>query len=135
MMSQTAPAVHEAARPGSPGRRVGGAVLALAVIALVFAELLPRIAGYGAVWDVVAKLTPVEIAALLIATAINLATFAPPWMAAIPGLGYRNATVLTQVSTALSIAVPGGDAAGIAASYAMLRRWGSAAAPSPWRLL
>jgi uncharacterized membrane protein YbhN (UPF0104 family) len=35
--------------------------------------------------------------------------------------------VLTQSSTALSIAIPGGDAVGIAASYAMLRVWGFAA--------
>jgi uncharacterized membrane protein YbhN (UPF0104 family) len=99
-------------------------VLALVVIAVVFVELLPRIADYGDVWGVVARLSPLEIAALATMTTINLATFAPPWMAAIPGLGYWNATVLTQVSTALSIAVPGGDAAGIAASYAMLRGWG-----------
>jgi uncharacterized protein (TIRG00374 family) len=31
--------------------------------------------------------------------------------------------VLTQTSTAISIAVPGGDAVGLAASYAMLRSW------------
>ncbi|HEX2376274.1 MAG TPA: lysylphosphatidylglycerol synthase transmembrane domain-containing protein [Gaiellales bacterium] len=99
-------------------------MLALVVIAVVFVELLPRIADYGDVWGVVARLSPLEIAALATMTTINLATFAPPWMAAIPGLGYWNATVLTQVSTALSIAVPGGDAAGIAASYAMLRGWG-----------
>jgi len=123
-MNQTAPLVHEAARRSSPGRRLAGALLALGVIAVVFVELLPRIADYGDVWAVVTTLSPLEIAALVVATAINLATFAPPWMAAIPGLGYWNATVLTQVSTALSIAVPGGDAAGIAASYAMLRRWG-----------
>jgi len=124
MMSQTVPVVHGAARGGSAGRRVAGAVLAFAVIAVVFVELLPRIAVYGDVWSVLTTLGPAEVAALAIATAINLATFAPPWMAAIPCLGYWNATVLTQVSTALSIAVPGGDAAGIAASYAMLRRWG-----------
>lgn len=123
-MSHTAPIVHEAARRGSPGRRIAAAVLALLVIAVVFAELLPRIADYGDVWAVVMTLSPAALAALATATVINLATFAPPWMAAIPGLGYWNATVLTQVSTALSIAVPGGDAAGIAASYAMLRRWG-----------
>jgi putative heme transporter len=124
MMSQTVPVVHGATRGGSAGRRVAGAVLAFAVIAVVFVELLPRIADSCDVWSVVTTLGPAEVAALAIATAINLATFAPPWMAAIPGLGYWNATVLTQVSTALSIAVPGGDAAGIAASYAMLRRWG-----------
>jgi hypothetical protein len=109
MMSQTVPVVHGAARGGSAGRRVAGAVLAFAVIAVVFVELLPRIADYGDVWSVVTTLGPAEVAALAFATAINLATFAPPWMAAIPGLGYWNATVLTQVSTALSIAVPGGE--------------------------
>jgi uncharacterized membrane protein YbhN (UPF0104 family) len=123
-MTHTAPLVHEATQRTSPGRRIAGAVVGLAVVAVVFAELLPRIADYGSVWAVVQTLGPVELIALAAMTAINLATFPPPWMAAIPGLGYWNATVLTQVSTALSIAVPGGDAAGIAASYAMLRRWG-----------
>jgi uncharacterized protein (TIRG00374 family) len=123
-MTQTAPVVHAAARRRSPGRRLAGAALALGVIAVVFVELLPRIAAYGDVWAVMKTLSPVAVGALVLVTAINLATFAPPWMAAIPGLGYWNATVLTQVSTALSIAVPGGDAAGVAASYAMLRRWG-----------
>jgi putative heme transporter len=125
-MTQTAPLVHDGAQRGPLRRRLAGAALAVAVIAVVFAELLPRIANYGDVWAVVTRLSPLEITALVVVTAINLATFAPPWMAAIPGLGYWNATVLTQVSTALSIAVPGGDAAGIAASYAMLRRWGVA---------
>jgi putative heme transporter len=125
-MTQTAPLVHDGAQRGPLRRRIAGAALAVAVIAVVFAELLPRIANYGDVWAVVTRLSPLEITALVVVTAINLATFAPPWMAAIPGLGYWNATVLTQVSTALSIAVPGGDAAGIAASYAMLRRWGVA---------
>ena len=123
-MSDSTPRAAAATRSRSPARRLAGAVLALVVIAVVFVELLPRIADYGDVWQVVARLSPLEIAALAAITAINLATFAPPWMAAIPGLGYWNATVLTQVSTALSIAVPGGDAAGIAASYAMLRGWG-----------
>jgi uncharacterized protein (TIRG00374 family) len=125
-MTQTAPLVQDGAQRGPLRRRFAGAALAVAVIAVVFAELLPRIANYGDVWAVVTRLSPLEIVALAVVTAINLATFAPPWMAAIPGLGYWNAMVLTQVSTALSIAVPGGDAAGIAASYAMLRRWGVA---------
>jgi uncharacterized protein (TIRG00374 family) len=123
-MTETAPRVPAAARPRSPRRRVAGALVAVVVIAVVFAGILPRIADYGDVWGVVQTLSPLELGALAAVTAINLATFAPPWMAAIPGLGYWNAMVLTQVSTALSIAVPGGDAAGIAASYAMLRQWG-----------
>ena len=54
-------------------------------------------------------------------------TFAPPWMVALPGLGFVQALELTQASTALSIAVPGGPAAGMASSYGMLQRWGFAA--------
>ena len=56
-------------------------------------------------------------------TVLNIATFAPPWMVALPGLPFVSALAVTQASTALSIVVPGGAAAGIAGSYAMLRAW------------
>jgi uncharacterized protein (TIRG00374 family) len=45
-------------------------------------------------------------------------------MAALPGLGFRQAMTLTQASTALSNVMPGGDAVGVATAWAMLRRWG-----------
>ena len=103
---------------------MGGTALAMAVVAVVFVVVLPRIANYSEVWKVLSGLSGAEIAALAVATLINVATYGPPWMAALPGLGYRQSMVLTQTSTALSVAVPGGDAVGIAASYAMLRGWG-----------
>ena len=96
----------------------------MAVVAVVFVVVLPRIANYSDVWDVLSGLSGGAIAALAVATLVNVATYGPPWMAALPGLGYRQSMVLTQTSTALSVAVPGGDAVGIAASYAMLRGWG-----------
>ena len=105
-------------------RRIAGSFGGVAVVAVVFAVILPRIADYSEVWDVLTSLSGAELAALAAATLINVATYGPPWMAALPGLGYRQSMVLTQTSTALSIAVPGGDAVGIGASYAMLRGWG-----------
>lgn len=104
-------------------RRIAGAAIAIVTIVAVFAFLLPRIANYHDVWSVMSKLSTGELAALAVATVVNLATYAPPWMAALPGLGYWQATVLTQTSTAISIAVPGGDAVGLAVSYGMLRSW------------
>jgi len=104
-------------------RRFGPAVVGIAAILLVFLVLLPRIANYSDVWDVVTGLSNEALVALAVATAINVATYGPPWMAALPGLNYRQSMVLTQTSTAISIAVPGGDAVGLAASYAMLRSW------------
>jgi uncharacterized membrane protein YbhN (UPF0104 family) len=44
-------------------------------------------------------------------------------MAALPGLGYRDAMAMTQASTALSIVSPAGAAVGMGASYSMLRSW------------
>ena len=47
-------------------------------------------------------------------------------MVALPGLRFRSALALTQISTALSIVLPAGAAVGIAGSYGVLRRWGFA---------
>jgi uncharacterized protein (TIRG00374 family) len=104
-------------------RRIAGGVVAVVVVVVVFAVILPRIADYGAVWDVISGLSAEWILALAAATTLNVVTFAPPWMAALPGLRFGRAMVLTQSSTALSIVLPGGDAVGIAAAYAMLRGW------------
>lgn len=103
-----------------------GAGGAIAVIAVVFVFVLPRIADYGDVWEVLRGLSLEDGFLLAAATILNLVTFAPPWMAALPGLGFRQALALTQASTALSIVSPAGAAVGMAASYTLLRSWGFA---------
>jgi uncharacterized protein (TIRG00374 family) len=50
-------------------------------------------------------------------------------MAALPGLRFRQAFVVTQASTASTYIAPAGVAVGMALSFAMLRAWGFAAAP------
>lgn len=105
-------------------RRLLAAGIGIAVIAATFAFVLPRIANYGDVWAVVKQLTWTQIAALLAATVLNLVTFAPPWMAALPGLGFRRAFVVTQASTASTYIAPGGAAVGVGFAYVILHGWG-----------
>jgi uncharacterized protein (TIRG00374 family) len=105
-------------------KRVAIGGVAIAVLVGTFAFILPQIANYPSVWDVVQDLTWEQIGLLVLATLGNLATYAPPWMAALPGLRYREATVLTLASTASTYIAPGGAAVGIGTSYAMLRGWG-----------
>jgi uncharacterized protein (TIRG00374 family) len=93
-------------------------------VVATFVFVLPRIADYRDVWGVVKSLSWTDIALLLGATLLNLATFAPPWMAALPGLRFRQAFVVTQASTASTYIAPAGVAVGMALSYAMLRAWG-----------
>lgn len=113
---------------GNRGRFLGGG-LAVVVVVAVFAFFLPRIADYRDVWAVLRELSWKDSLLLAVATLLNVATFAPPWMAALPGLRFRQALVMTQASTALSIVAPAGAAVGMAASYSMLRSWGFASGP------
>lgn len=105
-------------------RRLLAVLLALAVVAGIYAFALPRIADYREVWQLVLRLGWPELLALAAATALNVATFAPPWMVALPGLGFRRALAVTQASTASTYIAPGGAAPGLAVSFAVLRAWG-----------
>jgi uncharacterized protein (TIRG00374 family) len=105
-------------------RRIVLAAVGIAIVVATFVFVLPTIANYGDVWKVVKDLSWQWTLALVAVTALNIATFAPPWMVTLPGLGFRRAIELTQASTALSIVLPGGVAVGAAGAYGMLRRWG-----------
>jgi uncharacterized protein (TIRG00374 family) len=129
------PAGIEPASAGPARRRslskrhlLGGGV-GIAVVVATFAFVLPRIADYRDVWDVLQTLSWKDVVLLAGATVLNLITFAPPWMAALPGLRFRQAFVVTQASTASTYIAPAGVAVGMALSFAMLRAWGFAAAP------
>jgi len=104
--------------------RIIALVVSVIVIAGVFVFALPKIADYSSVWDVVKDLSWQWIAWLVAATILNLATYGPPWVAALPGLSYLHATRVTLASTALSTVAPGGAAVGMATSFAMLKAWG-----------
>jgi uncharacterized membrane protein YbhN (UPF0104 family) len=108
-------------RPWSRYALIAAGIL---VVVLTFVFFLPKMADYRDVWGVVKTLSWGWLVALGLATALNIATFAPPWMATLPGLGFRQALVLSQASTALSLVVPAGAAVGMAGSYGMLRGWG-----------
>jgi uncharacterized protein (TIRG00374 family) len=96
----------------------------VAVIVGTYVFVLPQFANYSEVWAQVKTLSWEWVAVLLGAVVLNLATFAPPWMAALPGLGYWSAETVTQASTASTYLAPGGPAVGIGISAAMLLAWG-----------
>ena len=110
-------------------KRIAVVGLSAGIVVATFVYFLPTIANYREVWGVVKTLSWEWILALLAATAVNLATFAPPWMVALPGLRFARAMEMTQASTALSIVFPGGAAVGAAGSYGILRKWGFASRP------
>ncbi len=118
---------HQKRRHGRA--RIIGIVASVVVIAGVFVFALPRIANYGDVWDVVQALSWQWLVTLALATLLNLVTYGPPLIAALPGLAYLRASRVTLASSALSSVAPGGAAVGMATSFAMLRAWGFSGRP------
>jgi putative heme transporter len=98
--------------------------LAVAVIVGTYVFVLPQFANYGEVWAQVKTLSWEWILVLIGSVVLNMITFAPPWMAALPGLGFWSAETVTQASTASTYLAPGGPAVGIGISAAMLFAWG-----------
>ena len=105
-------------------RQILFGALGLAVVVVTFAVVLPKVADYGDVWDVVKTLDTTWLLALVAAVVVNIVTFAPPWMIALPGLRFRQALPFTQASTAFTYIAPGGGLVGMAGSYGLLRTWG-----------
>jgi uncharacterized membrane protein YbhN (UPF0104 family) len=131
-MTESSPAAATADKRASrrfSWKRLAGGGLGLAVIIGTFVFILPQVANYREVWEVVRELSWSQLGLLLGATALNLATYAPPYMAALPGLRFRQAFVMTQASTASTYVLPGGAAVGMGLSYGMLRGWGFTGKP------
>src|SRR3954447_16377390 len=96
--------------------------LGIALAAVVFVEVVPRIASYG---DVAHRLGTVSwpwIVALTAASLLDIATTALPWQAVLPQLSFLAALAFTQASTALTTLLPGGAPLGMAISFGFLRR-------------
>jgi putative heme transporter len=110
-------------------RRVLEVAAGLAVVALVFAYFLPRIANYGQVWSVVGTLSWPWILALLAASTLFILSDAPPWLTVLPGLGFFNALRMDLAGSAVSQVIPGGLAVNVATQFGMLKKWGFAGRP------
>ena len=121
------PSPGDAGAQGTGGvklRHWAGGALGLAVLAGIFFILVPQFADYRTAWDAITAMSAANVAMLIAAALLKVVGFAPPLMAALPGLSFMKALAVTQVSTSLTVVLPAGDAVGAASTYSLLRRWG-----------
>jgi uncharacterized membrane protein YbhN (UPF0104 family) len=104
------------------GRAVLRSALGVALVVVVFAEILPRIASYGSVADQLATVSVAWAAALAAAALVDVVTTPLPWQVVLPQLPFLPALGFTQASTALTTVLPGGAPLGMAISFGFLRR-------------
>jgi uncharacterized membrane protein YbhN (UPF0104 family) len=110
-------------------RRLIGFLVGAGFAVATFVFVLPKIASYAQVWQIVNDSSWQDVVVLASATVLNVVTFAPQWTAVLPGLDFKRALYVTQTSTASTYVAPGGAAVGIAVSLGMLRRYGFRSRP------
>ncbi|HEX2072355.1 MAG TPA: YbhN family protein [Geodermatophilus sp.] len=108
--------------------RVARGVLTVAVVVAVFAGVLPQLTDYGEAWALVTATSGTETAAIAVLAAVSVFSYAPVWMAAVPGLTLGRAVLADQASTAISNTVPVGFAFGVGTVAAMYHSFGFSAA-------
>lgn len=104
-------------------RKAIGPVIGIAIVIGIFVAVIPHIASYQDVWKYATNLSAGDWALIAVSIVGNVATSGPPWMAAMPGLGYGRSMLLTQTSTLMTTVLPLGEAVGLATQLTMLRRW------------
>jgi putative heme transporter len=111
--------------PGPARRRLAGrALLAAAVVLVVYVGLLPRLVDVADVWATVRAMTWLELVTLLAAAAWNLLSYLFPQLVALPGLTLGRAAVESHASTAVGNLLPAGQAVGLGVTYRFYSSWG-----------
>src|SRR5688572_30041644 len=78
---------------------VARVVLTVAVVGVIFAGVLPRIADYSEAWAQVRAMRWPDLLLVAAVAGVNLVSYAPLWAAAVPGLTWRRALLADQAST------------------------------------
>ncbi len=96
----------------------------VAIVGAIFLSVIPNIAEYGKVWDIVRRLTAFQVSLLSAATLLNLVTYWLQSVVAMPGLTLPMSAVQTQTTTTIANTLPGGGAIAVGVGYGMFKSWG-----------
>ncbi len=112
--------------PRSWVRRVVQAVAGLALAGLLLVYVLPRVAktNWSDVWLVLADVHPSTFLLLLAGVAVGLWCYTFTLTGSLPGLRHWQALIVNVAGSSVGNLLPGGGAAGLAATYTICRSWG-----------
>jgi uncharacterized membrane protein YbhN (UPF0104 family) len=125
------------AQPSRPGRRrlVVQVVLAVAVVAVVYLGLLPKLVDVRQVGATLRAMTWLELATLGVAAVWNLVSYLLPQLVALPGLSFGQAFLESHASTAVGNLLPAGQAVGLGVTYRFYSSYGFERGPIALSLL
>lgn len=95
-------------------------IVAVVFLVIVFFKVIPQIGSYSEAITYVEQMTGVAIATLIVVTLFYLWIYGWPFVAATPGLKYKDGFIVNQSAFAVSNGVPAGGAFGLGLQYAQL---------------
>lgn len=129
--SATTPASPKPPAKVSKRKAIVGAIVTIAVLAIVFLGIFPQFASYKDAWTAIQEMPTPWIVGLVIACIVNILVYVWPIQAAISGLRYWPAFSVRQTSYAISNGIPAvGGAIGLGVQYTMLESYGTGSAES-----
>ncbi|MCB0918060.1 MAG: flippase-like domain-containing protein [Actinobacteria bacterium] len=101
-------------------RTIIGGIIAVIFLAIVFWRVIPQIGDYSAAVESLQAMTIWSLIALIVAVVIYNFIYGWPFVAAVPGLKYRQGFVVNESAFLVSNGIPGGGAFGLGLQYAQL---------------
>ena len=112
-------------RTGQPlWKRLLRAAVTVLVLVLVFGFVLPQLADYRAVADLIGDIEPIQWLLLAIFAMWFLIAYVFVFMSTLPGLRFREGFVVQTTATAINNSLPAGGAIALPITYSQFLSWG-----------
>jgi uncharacterized membrane protein YbhN (UPF0104 family) len=105
-------------------KRLARGGVTVAVLVLVFGFVLPKLADYGTVLDLVGDISTVQWILLAVFAGWFLIAYVFVFMSTIPGLRFREGFVAQTTATAINNSLPAGGAIALPVTYTQFMSWG-----------
>jgi uncharacterized protein (TIRG00374 family) len=99
-------------------------LVSVVIVVAVFVYAIPKFADYSKVWAAISNMSAGQLLILVGVTVLNIVTYWPQMVAAMPGLTLGQAGVNNQSSTTVANTVPGGGFIANGIAFTMYRSWG-----------
>ncbi len=97
-----------------------GGIVAIVFLAIVFTRVIPQIGDYAEAANYIQAMTTAAIVGLIAVVLWYLFFYGWPFVAATPGLSYKNGFIVNQSAFTVSNGIPAGGAFGLGLQYAQL---------------
>lgn len=101
-------------------RTIIGAIVAIVFLIIIFVRVIPQFGDYSGALDTLSQMTWSDLTAIAFAVIVYLFIYGWPFVAATPGLRYKQGFIVNQSAFLISNGIPGGGAFGLGLQYAQL---------------